>query len=247
MDIDDKFILITANKYFDITNAFEQFENKFVFYSPSIIFGVDFSIEQPQDVFVYNKGRTLDPSAIFQQTTRTRNIRNLYYYSELANADPQYESLEQCRQFYANISITSEEINEGCGQFDETDNEVVVRNTFFELFTYNEYVSDLYQTNKTAHYENILKSNGFVLSAIGQINKISKEKNEELKQPFLEITENAFNSLLETGHTDDANFKANLLMLGLEVTTDYEIITAYMEQITDKMLKRRRIYPTENI
>ena len=101
----EKFILITVNNYFDITNASEQFENKFVFYSPSIIFGVDFSNEQPQDVFVYNKGRTLDPSAIFQQTTRTRNFRNLYYYSELANADPQYESLEQCRQFFMQILV----------------------------------------------------------------------------------------------------------------------------------------------
>ena len=234
IDIDDKFILITANNYFDITNASEQFVNKFVFYSPSIIFGVDFSIEQSQDVFVYNKGRTLDPSSIFQQTTRTRNIRNLYYYSELANADPQYESLEQCRQYFANISITSEEINEVCGQFDETDNEVIVKNTFFELFTYNEFVADLYQTNKTAHYENILKSNGFLLSAIGQNKKISKEKNEELNQPLLEITENAFNLLLETGHTDDANLKTNLLMLGMEAITDSEIITAYKAQITDK-------------
>jgi hypothetical protein len=119
--------LITSKHYFDILDASEQFANKFVFYSPSIIFGVDFSIDEFQDVFVYNKGRTLDPSAIFQQTTRTRNIRNLYYYSELKNTDPQYESLEHCKQYYANISITSEEINEVCGQFDETDNEVVVK------------------------------------------------------------------------------------------------------------------------
>ena len=102
--------------------------------------------------------------------------------------------MEQCRKFFVNISITSEEINEVYGQFDKTDNEVVVRNTFFELFTYNEYVADLCQTNKTAHYENILKSNGFILSVKGQINKISKEKCEELNQPLLEITENAFNS-----------------------------------------------------
>jgi hypothetical protein len=73
-----------------------------------------------------------------------------------------------------------------------------------------------------------------VLSQIGQINKLSKEKNEELNKPLLEITENAFNSLLETGHTDDANLKANLLMLGMEATTDYEITLTYKEQITDK-------------
>ena len=233
MDIDEKFILITSENYFDLEDASEQFENKFVFYSPSIIFGVDFSIEQSQDVFVYNKGLTIDPSAIFQQTTRTRNIRNLYYFSELANADPQYENLESCKQFYSNISTTSQEINEVCGQFDEDDNEAIVRNTFFEIFTYNEYVLDIYRTNKTAHYENILKSNGFLLSEIGQAKKLTKSKISELNQPLLEIKESLFNELIETGTTNNDNLNANLDMLQLK-GVDTSILIKYKDQITDK-------------
>ena len=96
-----------------------------MFYSPSIIFGVDFSIEQSQDVFIINKGRTLDPSAIFQQTTRTSNIKNLYYYSELSNNDPLYESFDDCKQMYLNIRNKSQEINEVCTYLDEDDNEKI--------------------------------------------------------------------------------------------------------------------------
>ena len=57
------FILITAETNFNLTNANEQFKNKFVFYSPKIIYGVDFNnIEIPQDVFIYIKGNTISPS-----------------------------------------------------------------------------------------------------------------------------------------------------------------------------------------
>ena len=229
----DKFILITAHNQFDISDASEQFANKFVFYSPSIIFGVDFSIDQSQDVFIYNKGRTLDPSAIFQQTTRTRNIRNLYYYSELANADPIYENLENCKQIFTDIKKTSQEINEVCVYLDSDDSEAIVENTFFELFVYNEYVCDLYQTNKTAHYENILKSNGFVLSQIGSIKPLSKAKNQELDEPLLEIKENAFNDLIENGTTEDLTLLTNIQMLKLE-NAPTETIMLYKDQITDK-------------
>ena len=134
----DKLILITAYNQFEIFDASEQFKNKFVFYSPSVIFGVDFNIDDAQDVFIYNKGRTLDPSAIFQQTTRTRNIRTLYYYSELANNDPYYEKIDDCKQLYSNINQTSKEINEVCVYLNENDKETIVENTFLNyLLTMN--------------------------------------------------------------------------------------------------------------
>jgi hypothetical protein len=65
----EKFIIISVNHKLEIKNASEQFKNKFVFYSPSITTGVDFSIEDKQDVFIYIHGQSIDPSQSFQQTT----------------------------------------------------------------------------------------------------------------------------------------------------------------------------------
>jgi hypothetical protein len=75
-----KYVLITSKNNNIIYNASEELKNKFVFYSPSITFGVDFSIDTPQDVFIYINGNSILPSGSFQQTTRTRNINKLYYY-----------------------------------------------------------------------------------------------------------------------------------------------------------------------
>ena len=230
----DKFILITAYNQFELKDASEQFNGKFVFYSPSIIFGVDFSIEQSQDVFIINKGRTLDPSAIFQQTTRTRNIQNLYYYSELSNNDPLYESFDDCKQMYLNIRNKSQEINEVCTYLDEDDNEKICENTFFDLFCYNEYVLDIYQTNKTSHYQSILRSNGFILSEMGTIKKISKQVQIELNEPIIQNREDAFNNYLETRETDDLTLKNNLGMLKIPDDVDSEILEKYKSIIMDK-------------
>ena len=81
----DKFILITADTDYEIHDANEQFKNKYVFYSPKITFGIDFTYEIPQDVFIYVKGKSINPYGIFQQTTRTRNIRQIYFYCETSN------------------------------------------------------------------------------------------------------------------------------------------------------------------
>ena len=176
-DIEDKFILITANNPYPISDASIQFKDKFVFYSPTIIFGVDFSIEDSQDVFIYNKGLTLDPSSIYQQTTRTRNIKTLFYYSELKSKLPKYDSLNECKSIYDNICQTSEQINDVCVYLDENDNEKIIKNTFFDLFVYNEYVNDIYETNKTSHYQNILRENGFIISNMGEVKKNRKVFN----------------------------------------------------------------------
>ena len=80
VDEHDKFILITSESPFKITDATEQF---------------NVSFSDAQDVFIYNKGRTIDPADIFQQTTKTRNINKLYYYSEVKAHEPIYNSIDE--------------------------------------------------------------------------------------------------------------------------------------------------------
>jgi hypothetical protein len=99
----DKFIIITSKNLFEIIDASTQFKNKFVFYSPSITTAVDFSIETPQDVFILIKGRTINPASIYQQTTRTRNIKDVYYYSEAIQQDEIYNNINDITCLYNGV------------------------------------------------------------------------------------------------------------------------------------------------
>lgn len=174
------FILITSENPFILTDANKQFKNKWVFYSPSIITGVDFSIDVKQDHFIYVKGNTINPTSIYQQSTRNRNINNLYYYFESKQHDFIYNSLEDVKTFYKNMIKTNDLINNVCRQFNENDDTYIIENTFFNLFCFNEYNNDCYNTNKKSHFENILINKGFILKTEGDNIKISNDTNKEL-------------------------------------------------------------------
>jgi len=98
-----RFILIVKDTNFKLENATEQFKNKFVFYSPKMVYGVDFNnIDVAVDVFIYIKGHTISPSESFQQATRCRNIRNLYFYGVDKNSKVDFRTLEEVEEHYRN-------------------------------------------------------------------------------------------------------------------------------------------------
>ncbi len=70
--------MITAETKFRIKDATKDFNDKFLFYSPKITFGVDFSNLVSQNVFIHITGHSIQPSGSYQQTTRCRNIKTLY-------------------------------------------------------------------------------------------------------------------------------------------------------------------------
>jgi hypothetical protein len=233
-DEHDNFILITSDSPYKITDATEQFQNKYIFYSPSIIASIDVSLPMPQDVFIYNKGRTIDPADIFQQTTRTRNINKLYYYSEVKTHLPIYESLDECRTINQNLTTTSKEIFEVCSSNNNMDDEIINENTFFDMYIYSEYVADIFNTNKTVHYEKILKEEGFILSSVGTVQKLDKVIQNEMKERVENIKDETFNDFIETGSCSE-NLQSNLELLGFDSNTDKDILLKYKPELTDKL------------
>jgi hypothetical protein len=156
----------------------------------------------------------------------------LYYFSELTNSEPKFNSISECKEFYKNISTTSKELNEVCICNDIDDEAIILENTFFELFCYNEYVDDIYQTNKTAHYEEILTENGFILSVRGEHKILSKVKQAELNVPIEELQNKQFEEYMTTGTTFNEQITATIEYLKLQ-NAETEIIQEYREIITN--------------
>ena len=181
----DKFILITSETNFILSNASEQFKNKWIFYSPSIMIGVDFSIEEKQDHFIYAKGDSISPDSIYQQSTRNRNIDSLYYYFNSKQNYYAYESFDYTKSYYKELMNANDALNGVCRQLNENDESCIIENRFYELFCYNEYIKDCYNTNKRIHYEQILKNKGYILKKEGEEKKLSKENKKEIKSIML--------------------------------------------------------------
>ena len=225
-----KFILLTADSKFNITDAEKQFKDKYVFYSPKITYGVDFSIDTPQNVYIYQKGQTIMPNGTYQQTTRCRNIETLYYYSDVKEHDLKYESLEDVKEtLKKNIDYFNESnqrLYNVSTTYDEDDEKYkIVENSFFNLYSYTEYINDIYNTNMTKHYQELLIENGFIMSEEGKTEKLDKEEKTEIKELTQEIKEKLFEEYLECDNkTLDKydSFNKHIKFLNIPIFIDVE-------------------------
>lgn len=232
-------ILITSESPFDITNANEQFKNKWVFYSPSIITGVDFSIDKKQNHYIYVKGFTINPLGIYQQSTRNRNIDTLYYFFDTKQHDFIYKSIDDVKKYFKNIVNATDKINNICRQFNENDETYINENNFFDLYCFVVYQNDIYNTNKKIHYELILQHNGFLLSTLGDTNKITKEKQKELND-LIDNTKIIDEYLNTDKNSRESNIKFKPLkdnINGFKLDNDDDI-KKYQNILTDKFQRQ---------
>lgn len=238
-DKKDDMILITSESPFDITDANEQFKNKWVFYSPSIVTGVDFSIEVKQNHYIYVKGFTINPLGIYQQSTRNRNIDTLYYFFDTKQHESIYKSLDDVKKYYKIVSNATDKINNVCRQFNDDDESYINENNFFDLYCFVEYQNDIYNTNKKVHYELILKHNGFILSTEGETNKITKEKLKELNDLVdnTQIVDEYIESDIKTRESDIKFKPLRDNIEGFKLDNEQDIKT-YSRILTNKFEKR---------
>jgi hypothetical protein len=233
----DKYLLLTADTNVQLFDANEQFRNKFVFYSSKLTFGVDFFVGVAHDVFMYVKGNSLQPTGMFQQTTRCRNVRRLYYYGETGNKEATHMDLASLKQ---TVVMTASEntalVTAGATYLDENDEWQVVENTYCKLWCQNEYDRDTFETNKVKHVELLLQANGFALLSEGVPNKVSAKEKAEQKATVQTVTDEFFAEYLQTHDRSLEKFgKLNeaVQYLGLEGESN-ETLQFYQGYLTDK-------------
>ena len=235
-DIKDNFVLITADTDIRINRASEQFLNKFVFYSPKITYGIDFTINEAQNVYIYIKGRTLDPAALFQQATRTRNMNALYFFCECSNNKEKYKDENELNEELKNNIINNELLNDVCLTLDEDVEYKLVENSFFKSYVYNEYVKDIYSTSKLEHFKNILLDEGFIISSMHEPKHLEKDSQDELSQIMENITNEHFNEYIKAEHKCDEKYEQlnkRISILNLDRFNN-DILINYKDIITDK-------------
>lgn len=194
----EKYILITSNTTFTVTDASAQFLNKCVFASPKITTGLDITFSHFQDVYIYSKGETIDPSMIYQQTTRTRNIKTLYYYINDKQKRAKYDNIDVLKTELKQNIKTCSALIDICQAVTEDEELLFIENIFFNLYSYNEYIKDIYDTNHKEHYETILNVEGFKISNMGDKIKLTVPDKKEQTINMMNISETLLNNFLES-------------------------------------------------
>jgi hypothetical protein len=178
-----------------------DWNNKFIFYSPTITHGVSIETVKPIEQFIYISGLSVDAISLYQMATRTRNMKQLNYYSKAKGTEARFKDLSDCQlkmaeEYLTNIkqlSLLPEESYKLI-QTMINDKETKVNNdTFKTLYDFNVYLKDYYGTNPTYYFEKEIKRVGFKISVRGDSKRVTQEDIEEEKDEMQEITESRRN------------------------------------------------------
>ena len=232
-------ILITADSQFKITDATTQFYQKYVFYSPSIITGVDFTIKDKQNVYLYFQGNSINPDDYFQQCCRTRNINKIYYYLQENESEPRFTDIKDLKTHYKKISnINSLLLNVSTNLNDE-DEIVVNDNIYFDTYCFNEFQNNIYATNKKQYFEEILDLNGITYTRTATIKKLSYDCVEEMGENVIKMKNELVEEYINSKSDDkflNIKFESIFKYINtLHLLSDAEI-RKYTHFITDSRL-----------
>jgi hypothetical protein len=138
-EIINKMIKIYSSKHgSDIVDTAE-WENNFVFFTPSIIYGIDYNSNQKTKSYAFAFKNILTAEDINQQIQRNRNQSEVHIYISPHISNLKYETIECFKN----------ELDQRINKYNETISELVeINNKYIEL-------NDIYQ-NKTGEYDKII-------------------------------------------------------------------------------------------
>ncbi|KAJ4452707.1 hypothetical protein PAPYR_13056 [Paratrimastix pyriformis] len=239
-DKKDKFELITCDDG-EIPEHANNWKNKFIFYSPKIVYGLSFVPEEPQDVFliVSSACMTIDPLSAVQQITRTRKIANLYYFIKRVRYGITDHTLDGIKN---SITCDIKQNYDTLDQFGAIDIEnygSINETKFLDMYFKVEYYDMVFKTNYERHFKDLLIKKGFIIMPeIGNYCNIGSDVKKQMnkdKEEFLdERIEKHFkmdeNKKLEESGIDNIveHIKHRMEIVGVD-EKDYEKYSKYVK------------------
>ena len=232
----------------EIKDIKEEWNNKIILYSPSIVQGIDHNPKDAQNVYCFIFGEnTINPIQSSQQIARNRNPLNTYIYIEGCKNKITFKNgINDIKKYYKEIDtnqtniftdlIDTKTTFKGIEYFD---------NPFTELFYKYKTDDDILRSSYKYHLKTILKNKGYNIIDELIYNKISinKKEEKEKKQELTEIINSKNNALFEKylnnelsptdKYKNDLDKKIELL--DLNIKTDKEIITFHKDILTDNI------------
>jgi len=231
----------------EIKDIKEEWENKIILYSPSIVQGIDYNPKDAQNIYCFIFGEnTINPIQSSQQIARNRNPLNTYIYIEGCKNKISFKNgINDIKKYYKEIDTTQNNIF-----IDLIDTKTTFKgveyfdNPFTELFYKYKTDDDILRSSYKYHLKTILKNKGYNVIDELIYNKISinKKEEKEKKQEINNIINSKNNELFEkylNNEPIDSKYKADLdkkiELLNLNIKTDKEIIIFHKDILIDNI------------
>jgi hypothetical protein len=232
----------------EIKDIKEEWENKIILYSPSIVQGIDYNPKDALNIYCFIFGEnTINPIQSSQQIARNRNPLNTYIYIEGCKNKITFKNgINEIKKYYKEIDTTQTNIFNDLIDTQTTFKGVeYFDNPFTELFYKYRNDDDILRSSYKYHLKTILKNKGYNIIDELIYDKISINKKEEKqkKQELTDIINNKNTELFEKYLNNELSptdkYKTDLdkkiELLDLNIKADKEIITLHKDILIDNI------------
>ena len=170
----DDFLIYSSEVKYGIIET-EKWINKFVFFTPSILYGIDFNFNKV-NVFCMIYKNHLNPLQIYQMISRARNQKTVYIYCNEKPYSLPYKSIDDVITEVNNYEKNFSSL------FPEFPKYLEVDDKPYRIMYYNyKYLDSLLRTNIKSYLIDIMKEKGYIIKTI------NLEVNNEITDKALSI------------------------------------------------------------
>lgn len=239
---DDKILVITSDKTpLDTEKKLidtDNWKDKYILYSPSIVYGIDFQPDKNLNVFCHVTGHTINPIQIMQQMFRCRKIENIHTCIKSRPHKSRFDCFDDVLDYYKKIDINEYIINGSNDCLNYIDDEET-KYIFETIYMYYILADDLTKANYYKYITRTLEERNIETKII--TSDIKKEQNtREQYDNKSELIENAdliIESILDGNKIKTFNpivKRAEMLgLLNLEKNRAKQCIKKYKHIIED--------------
>lgn len=199
----DKFILHTADSDEVPTNIQEQWKDKFVFFSPKVVYGLDYVSVDALRVYMIAKTFTISPLNMAQQIARARNIQVVHYWVSDTSKWPKWADYNDAYDGLKTDFAEHKELYDSMGLLDDND-KVIAEHDFLRWYVRCLYDEDTFAVRPKRYFQQMLQAKGFTL-AHDKAEKV-KINTKELRVAIREEKVEKYNKAVLTPEAVNAEY-----------------------------------------
>jgi len=191
----------------DLKNVTEYWNGKYVFYTPKIVYGIDFVPKVDMNVYAFFKCTSINPLAFSQMVSRCRKTKHLKYHIQERNISLMYLNALEIKESYnevlkyledsvdildpINKDAIRKETDTRYMEYDARNGEIVISTSIFDdMYWDQQNYNAIMRSSMNQHFKNILIEKGYTISINEDVGgyKINSKKLKDIVKDNKEDT-----------------------------------------------------------
>jgi hypothetical protein len=179
----------------DLIDVTKSWKGKYVFYTPKILYGLDFVPEDSMNVYAFFKCTSVSPLAFSQMVSRCRKIKHLKYNIQERNISLMFMDANTIKENYDDVlkylencideldPINKDVIHKKTDirymEYDPRKDEIIIATSIFDdMYWEQQYYNSIMRSSMNQHFKNILEDKGYIINIFEEVGNYKINSNE---------------------------------------------------------------------